>query len=48
LPQASRAAAVTECKAAQKKLGDFLAKAPANMPSDERAYYDKRLKTECK
>jgi len=45
---ALRPAAVTECKAAQKKLGDFLAKAPANMPPDERSYYDKRLKTECK
>ena len=48
LPTAVRPAAVTECKAAQKKLADFLAKAPATMPANERAYYDKRLKTECK
>lgn len=48
LPKESRPAAVTECKAAQKRLGDLLAKSPPNMPADERAYYDKRLKTECK
>lgn len=48
LAPALRPAAVTECKAAQKKLGDFLAKSPASMPADERSYYDKRLKTECK
>lgn len=48
LPQASRAAVVTECKAAQKRLGDYLAKAPATMPADERDYYTKRLKSECK
>ena len=48
LAPALRPAAVTECKAAQKKLGEFLAKAPATMPADERGYYDKRLKTDCK
>lgn len=45
---ALRPAAVTECKAAQKKLGDFLAKAPATMPAPERDYYSKRLKADCK
>lgn len=48
LAPALRPAAVTECKTAQKKLGDFLAKAPATMPAPERSYYDKRLKTDCK
>ena len=48
LASALRPAAVTECKAAQKKLGDFLAKAPATMPAPERDYYTKRLKTDCK
>ncbi|MHB1218517.1 MAG: hypothetical protein ACYC1L_10015 [Alphaproteobacteria bacterium] len=48
LAPALRPAAVTECKAAQKKLGEFLSKAPATMPAPERGYYDKRLKTDCK
>lgn len=48
LAPALRPAAVTECKAAQKKLGEFLAKSPASMPAEERGYYDKRLKADCK
>lgn len=48
LAPALRPAAITECKAAQKKLGEFLAKAPATMPAPERDYYNKRLKTDCK
>ncbi len=48
LAPALRPAAGTECKAAQKKLGEFLAKAPATMPAPERDYYNKRLKTDCK
>lgn len=48
LAPALRPTAVTECKAAQKKLVDFLAKAPATMPAPERDYYNKRAKADCK